>query len=236
MMMDDKDKRYWYKYPRPAVTTDSVIFGFDGIGLNVLLIKRGIEPFKGRWAFPGGFMNMGETAEECARRELREETGVENVYMEQLQAFSRVDRDPRERVVTIAFYALVRPSDYEVIGGDDADEARWFHTNDMPELAFDHDDIFKVALERLRWKVHFEPIGFHLLDEKFTMGDLQRLYESILGERFDRRNFQKKMMSTTILNQLDERKEGTPYRAPQLYEFDEDRYEKLREEGTRLDF
>jgi 8-oxo-dGTP diphosphatase len=235
-MEKEEVNKYSYKYPRPALTTDCVIFGFDGIGLNVLLIQRGIEPFKGQWAFPGGFMNMTETAEECARRELREETGVKDVYMEQLQAFSSVGRDPRGRVVTIAFYALVRPYDYEVIGGDDAADARWFHVEEMPQLAFDHEEIFKIAWERLKWKIRFEPIGFRLLDEKFTMGDLQRLYEAILQQRFDRRNFQKKMISTNVLTQLPERREGTPYRAPQLYTFNEDGYETMKEEGARFDF
>ena len=141
-----EDKRFCYRYPHPAVTTDNVIFGFDGEALNVLLIQRGMEPHKGRWAFPGGFLNMDETAEEGAARELKEETDVEDVYLEQLQAFSTVDRDPRERVITIAYYALVRQKDYHVIGADDAADARWFKLKELPPLAFDHEYLIEMAL------------------------------------------------------------------------------------------
>lgn len=188
---------YTYDYPRPAVTTDCVVFGFNGRELQVLLIERGNEPFKGSWAFPGGFMNMDETAEQCALRELQEETGLIINMIKQLGAFSDVQRDPRGRVVSIAFYALVRPS--EVVGGDDASEARWFTLDDVPRLAFDHDYILRKALQQLRKDIHFEPIGFGLLNKNFTMSELQRLYESILGVRFDRRNFEKKMLQTGIL-------------------------------------
>jgi len=194
--MDDKNV-YTYKYPHPAVTTDCVVFGFDGRELKVLLIQRGIEPYKGMWAFPGGFMRMDESAEECARRELKEETGLELQYIKQLGAFSGVNRDPRERVVTIAFYALARRID--VHGGDDASAAQWFTIDEVPQLAFDHDYILRQAMKRIREDIHFEPVGFGLLDEEFTIADLQRLYESILGVHFDRRNFYKKMLQTGIL-------------------------------------
>lgn len=234
--MENNEKKYCYKYPRPAVTTDCVVFGFDGSGLSVLLVERGREPFKGEWAFPGGFLKMDETAEEGAARELHEETGVKDIFIEQLQAFSKVDRDPRERVVTIAFYALVRQSDYHVIGGDDAAKAQWFPMSDVPTLAFDHDRILRVAEEHLRMKIHFEPIGFHLLDEKFTMQQLQCIYESILGVHFDRRNFRKKMLALGYINQLDERVKGTAYRQPLLYSFDERRYNEVKKTGIRLEF
>ncbi len=189
-------KKYSYRYPHPAVTTDCVIFGFDGSKLNVLLVERGIEPFKGSWALPGGFMRIDETAEECAARELKEETGLEPSYMEQLSAFSRVNRDPRERVVTIAFFALVRTSN--VVGGDDAADARWWNIDKLPSLAFDHADILEHALKVLREKVRVEPISFQLLDEEFTMPELQSIYEAILGVNFDRRNFSKKVLSLGI--------------------------------------
>lgn len=234
--MEEVEKKYCYKYPRPAVTTDCVVFGFDGSGLSVLLVERGLEPFKGQWALPGGFLKMDETAEQGAARELHEETGVKDIFIEQLQAFSDVNRDPRERVVTIAFYALVRQSDYEVIGGDDAAKAQWFPMSDVPHLAFDHDRILRVAEEHLRMKIHFEPIGFHLLDKKFTMQQLQCIYESILGTHFDRRNFRKKMLSLGYINQLEERVEGTAYRQPYLYSFDEKRYNAVKKIGIRLEF
>lgn len=193
---------YTYKYPHPAVSTDCVVFGFDGYEIKVLLIERGIEPYKGMMAFPGGFMRIDETAEECAIRELKEETGLEISNIKQLGAFSGVNRDPRERVVTIAFYALAKQS--EVIGGDDAAAAQWVSINDVPPLAFDHDYILRQAMQRIRRDIHFEPIGFGLLNEEFTIAELQRLYEAILGIRFDRRNFYKKIMQTGILQDANE--------------------------------
>ncbi len=193
---------YEYRYPHPAVTTDCVVFGFDGRELKVLLIERGLEPYKGMWAFPGGFMRIDETAEQCAIRELKEETGMVLTQVRQLGAFSGVHRDPRERVVTIAFYALARQS--EVIGGDDAAHARWWPIKEIPQLAFDHDYILRRAMERIRQDIHFEPVGFGLMEEEFTIADLQRLYESILGVHFDRRNFYRKMMQTGILQEVEE--------------------------------
>ena len=149
----EKKSSYTYKNPHPSVTTDCVIFGFDGKDLNILLVERGLEPFKGSWALPGGFLKMDETVEECAKRELMEETNVSNVFLEQFHTFSAVDRDPRERVITIAFYALVKPSDYEVIGGDDAAQAEWFNQNELPPLAFDHEDVINMAKDCLKEKL-----------------------------------------------------------------------------------
>ena len=193
---------YTYHYPHPAVATDCVVFGFDGKELNILLIERGLNPYKGMWAFPGGFMKIDETAEACARRELYEETGLDIQVMKQLGAFSSVQRDPRERVVSIAFYVLVQPS--EVSGGDDARQARWFPIDEAPPLAFDHDYILRKALQQLRKDIYFEPIGFELLGDAFTMSELQRLYEAILGVHFDRRNFERKMLQTGILQAADD--------------------------------
>ncbi len=193
---------YQYKYEHPAVTTDCVIFTYEDWKLKVLLVKRGGEPYKGEWALPGGFLRSDETAKEGALRELREETGLEAAAIGELGVFSDPGRDPRERVITIAFYALVKPS--EVQGGDDADEAAWFPIDELPQLAFDHADIIHVALERIKRDIHFEPIGFDLLDEEFTIPDLQRLYEIILGVKFDRRNFQRKILSSGILEEAEE--------------------------------
>lgn len=203
-----EELKYSYKYPHPAVTTDCVVFGFDGRNLNILLIERGGEPFKGCWAFPGGFMNIDETAEQGAMRELCEETGLKLSYLKQFGTFTAVNRDPRERVITIAFYALARKSD--VHGGDDAAKAQWFPLEDVPQLAFDHDYILRKATEQLKKDIHFEPIGFDLLDEQFTMPELQRLYESILGVHFDRRNFYKKMLQTGILEEVDSEDNANP--------------------------
>ena len=229
-----EEKKYCYKYPHPAVTTDCVIFGFDGSELQVLLIERGIEPFKGKWAFPGGFLNMDETAGEGAMRELKEETGLENAYIEQFNTYSEPGRDPRERVITIAHYALVRIQ--EVKGGDDAAKAQWFPIDEVPQLAFDHDKILRDAMRKLRERIHFEPIGFELLPEKFTMRELQILYESILGVKFDRRNFAKKMMHYELLNQLDETVRPTAKQDALLYSFNKDNYELFKKKGFQLEF
>ena len=229
-----EENKYCYKYPHPAVTTDCVIFGFDGERLQLLLVERGIEPFKGRWAFPGGFLKMDETAEEGALRELKEETGLEGAYMEQFHTFSAPERDPRERVITIAYYALVKIQ--EVKGGDDAASARWFPLDEIPSLAFDHDYILRMATQRLREQIHFQPIGFELLPEKFTIKELQLLYEAILGINFDRRNFAKKMFHLEILTDLEETIWPTPKREAKLYKFNADKYDELKRKGFRLEF
>jgi 8-oxo-dGTP diphosphatase len=231
---DMEEQMYCYRYPHPAVTTDCVIFGFDGERLQVLLVERGIEPFKGRWAFPGGFIKMDETAEEGALRELKEETGMENAFIQQFHTFSNPLRDPRERVITIAFYALVRIQ--EVKGGDDAASARWFPLDEIPALAFDHDHMLRMATQRLRQEIHFHPIGFELLPEKFTLRELQSLYEAILGITFDRRNFAKKMLHLEILNELDETVWPTPKREAKLFSFNAGKYEELKRKGFRMEF
>lgn len=188
---------YSYEYPRPALTADAMVLTFNGRALEILLIQRGIEPYKGSWALPGGFMKMDETIEQCTARELKEETSLKDVYLQQFGCFSTVNRDPRGRVVTVASYALVRKS--EVRGGDDAMDARWFEIDNLPELAFDHHIIIEKGLERLREDIHFRPVGFQMLEETFTMTELQHIYEAILNKSFDRRNFAKKMLTTQIV-------------------------------------
>ena len=232
--IDMEELKYHYKYPRPCVTTDCVVFGFDGAKLNVLLIERGIEPYKGCWAFPGGFLNMDETALQGAKRELYEETGLKNAYIHQFHAFTEVNRDPRDRVITIAYYALVRIS--EVKAGDDAAKAEWFPLDKVPSLAFDHDKVLRVATQELRRQIHFEPIGFELLPEKFTMTQLQRLYEAILNVKFDRRNFCNKMLKIGILTQLDETLPMSNKKEAFLYKFNPDSYNEMKERGFRLEF
>ena len=232
--MNMEEKKYCYKYPHPAVTTDCVIFGFDGEELKVLLIERGITPYKGHWAFPGGFLNPNETAEEGARRELREETGLDSAHIEQLRTYSTPDRDPRERVITIAYIALVRIQD--VRGGDDAADAGWFPVENVPPLAFDHGEILRDALRRLRERIYFYPLGYELLPEKFTLKELQTLYEAVLGVQFDRRNFAKKMQRLDILTQLDETVWPTPKREAKLYSFNIEKYNELKKRGFKIEF
>jgi len=231
----EKEKKYCYRYPHPSVTTDCVIFGYDvREGLSVLLVQRGIEPYKDRWAIPGGFLRMDEDAETGARRELKEETGFESKVVEQFGCFSDVDRDPRERVITIAFFALAPKM--EVKGGDDAAAAHWFPISDIPSLAFDHDMILRVALKRLKEKIHFEPIGFELLPEVFTMPQLQDLYESILEVKFDRRNFASKMIKLGILTEVGSRPKNAGSRIPIKYSFNLENYQEMKSKGFRLEF
>ena len=225
---------YTYDYPRPAVTTDCVIFGYDGKELKVLLIERGIEPFKGCWAFPGGFLNMDEDALAGARRELKEETGLEDAFIEQFHTFSEPGRDPRGRVITIAHYALVKIQ--EVEGGDDASQARWFPIGEVPPLAFDHDRILRMAMSRLKERIHFEPVGFELLPDVFTMPQLQNLYEAILEVHFDRRNFASKMLKLGILEDTGDRPAGASSRIPVSYRFNKEKYNELKAKGFRLEF
>ena len=224
-----------YAYPHPAVTTDCVIFGYDvSDGLSVLLVQRGLDPYRGRWAFPGGFMKIDEDADTGALRELVEETGLRPGTVEQFGTFTQVDRDPRERVITIAYYALVRKADVQ--GGDDAAQARWFPVGQVPPLAFDHDRILRVALGKLKEKIHFEPIGFELLPEVFTMPQLQALYESILEVRFDRRNFAAKIGKLGLLDEVGDRPAGTATRIPVRYSFNREKYREMKGKGFRLEF
>ena len=226
---------YTYQYPHPAVTTDCVIFGYDlREGLSVLLIQRGIDPFKGQWAFPGGFLRMDEDADTCARRELLEEAGFKAASFIQFGTFSDVNRDPRERVITIAYMALVRKGDVQ--GGDDAADARWFPVTAVPPLAFDHDRILRIALERLKEQIHFHPVGFELLPEVFTLSQLQALYEAILGVRFDRRNFAAKMQKLGLLQPTGDRPADAARRIPQTFRFNIQKYEELKRSGFRLEF
>ena len=226
--------KYSYKYPHPSVTTDCVIFGFDGVKLKVLLVERGMAPYKGRWAFPGGFLNMDESAEEGALRELKEETGLEGAYIRQFHTFSAPQRDPRERVITIAYYALVRMQ--EVKGGDDASDARWFALDEVPPLAFDHDQILRKAEKTLRQQIHFESVGFELLPEKFTIKQLQNLYEAILDMRFDRRNFYNKMRRLGMLELTGDTANPSQRKEANLFSFNAEKYAELKSKGFQLEF
>lgn len=228
-------KEYKYKYPRPALTTDCIIFGFDEVELKVLLIERGIEPYKGQWAFPGGFVQMDETTEEGAKRELFEETGLKNVFIEQLFTFSDVDRDPRGRVVSVAYYALVNLKEHKAVAGDDAAKAKWFSVKKVPSLAFDHEKIFRMAMYRLKGKIRYQPIGFELLPEKFTLTDLQHLYELTLEIKLDKRNFRKKILKMDLLIELDEKQENVAHKAAKFHKFNKTKYEQLRTKGFNFE-
>lgn len=239
-----KKGQYTYEYPHPAVTADCVVFGYDGKELRVLLIKRGAEKearttaYVGEWALPGGFLDVEQdkTIAHTAQRELKEETGLKLGIKDFKEAatFSDIKRDPRERVITIAHYALVKLS--EVQADTDADKADWFSLSNIPHLAFDHDKILRVAFSRMKQDIHFEPVGFELLPEVFTLPQLQHLYESILEVKFDRRNFANKMKHFGMLSEvsIDTPRHGT--RTPIKYRFNKENYERLKSNGFQLEF
>lgn len=224
-----------YEFPRAALTVDCVVFGLDCEDLKVLLIRRDLPPFEGCWALPGGFVHIDETLEDAALRELQEETGLEKVYLEQLCTIGDLDRDPRERVVTIAYYALVKLSDHRVRAATDAREAAWFLLDELPHLAFDHAKILDLAHERLRGKIRYQPIGFELLPNKFTLRQLQNLYEVILDRPLDKRNFRKKILAMDILIELDEFETDVAHRAARLYRFDRGKYRRLTRQGFHFE-
>ena len=239
-----KKGQYTYEYPHPAVTADCVVFGYDGKELRVLLIKRGAEKeasttaYVGEWALPGGFLDVEQdkTIAHTAQRELKEETGLTLGIKDFKEAatFSDIKRDPRERVITIAHYALVKLS--EVQADTDADKADWFSLSNIPHLAFDHDKILRVAFSRMKQDIHFEPVGFEMLPEVFTLPQLQHLYESILEVKFDRRNFANKMKHFGMLSEvsIDTPRHGT--RTPIKYRFNKENYERLKSNGFQLEF
>ena len=220
-----------YQYPRAALTVDCVVFGLDHSELKVLLIERGLEPFKGKWALPGGFVRVDETVDDAARRELAEEAGLKGVFLEQLYTFGTVNRDPRERVVSVAYYVLVKMAAHDTQAATDAADARWFPISKVPRLAFDHAEILATALVRLKAKVRYQPIGFELLPPKFTLSQLQHLYEAVLATSLDKRNFRKKVLSFGLLVPLKETQMTGRHRPAQLFRFDAEEYEKLKKKG-----
>lgn len=213
---------YTYEHPRPALTVDVIIFSLRDNRLQVLLVQRGEPPYRGMWALPGGFVHMDESLEDAALRELREETGLQEPYLEQLYTYGNPNRDPRGRVVTVAYFALiaadapVRPE-----GGEDAAQAAWFPLNELPSLAFDHGEIIAYALRRLRYKLEYTAAGFELLPGEFTLTEIQQTYEMILGEKLDKRNFRRRILEAGVI-------EPTPYmragegRPARLYRYRDD--------------
>jgi 8-oxo-dGTP diphosphatase len=227
---------YTYEYSRPNLAVDCVVFGLDQPNnLKIMLIRRNLPPFKDQWALPGGFVHIDESVDAAARRELQEETGLQEVFLEQLYTFGSVDRDPRERVVTVAYYALVNLKEHSIQAATDASEAAWFPISHLPPLAFDHDEIIAMAIARLKGKVRYEPIGFELLPKKFTLPQLQTLYETVLGTPLDKRNFRKKILKMGLLIELDETQTDVAHRAARLYQFDESTYRQLKEKGFNFE-
>lgn len=213
------------------LTVDAVVFGYEDGKVSVLLIKRKFAPFRGKWALPGGFVQAEESLEEAVERELFEETGVKVDYLEQLYTFGNTKRDPRGRVVSIAYFVLIKPNAYRINASTDAEVAQWFDINEIPPLSFDHEDILERAITRLQGKITYEPIGFELLDKKFPFSDLEKLYSTLLGRPVDRRNFRKKIISLNVLDELDEKVSKGSGRPANLFQFNKKRYFQLKKEG-----
>jgi 8-oxo-dGTP diphosphatase len=218
------------------VAVDVVIFMIRSGRLEVLLVKRGIPPFEGRWAIPGGFVLKGESLDEAARRELSEETGVSDVYLEQLYTFGEPKRDPRGRVISVCYFALLPSGQTVTKAGSDAAAVDWFDAYKPPELAFDHKSILDYALLRLRYKLEWTTVGFKLLPKKFTLTELQRVYEAILGKALDKRNFRRKVSLLGVLEALDEHRQDGIQRPAQLFSFSARRFERLKDKGILFPF
>ncbi|MBL7802960.1 MAG: NUDIX hydrolase [Saprospiraceae bacterium] len=216
---------------KSAFSVDNVIFGFDGGDLKVLLIQRGAAPFKGKWALPGDLVYPNENLETAAERVLEQLTGLRGVYLEQVKAFGAVNRHPLGRVITIAYYSLIKISDYTVTPASFAQSARWHSMSEVGELAFDHNEILDTCLAQLQTKVRNAPVGFELLPPKFTLTELQQLYEAILVTKLDKRNFRKKILTMGLLLDLNELQENVAHRPARLYQFDKEKYERFVAEG-----
>ncbi|MBN2279142.1 MAG: NUDIX hydrolase [Candidatus Marinimicrobia bacterium] len=217
------------------ISIDCVIFGFENYELEILLIKRGIDPFTGEWALPGGFILKEEELDAGARRILYETTGVKNIFMEQIAAFGGLHRYPERRVFTVGYFALIAPENYDLHPGIDTKDVQWVKMHEIQELPFDHNQIVSQALKKLRARVRTKPIGFELLPEKFTLPQLQILYEEILGKKIDKRNFRKKIQKMDLLEKLEEKENSNVGRSAYLYKFDQEAYNKFKELGFIFD-
>ena len=206
-----------YEFPHPAVTTDIVVFSIREGQLNVLLIKRKVAPFKGKWALPGGFVRLNESLDECAARELLEETGVKGAFLEQLYSFGAPKRDPRERVITVGYYALIPSDKIDLNPTTDAEEAAWFPIESLPPLSFDHEDILDLARDRLKSKLEYSNIVFQFLPKEFTLSEVQMIYEIVLGNPVDKRNFRKWLDAHVSLQDTGKKRRGGAHRPAKLY-------------------
>lgn len=223
------------EYFKSAFTVDNVIFGFDEGDLKVLLIKRGEEPYQGKWGLPGYFVYPNEDLDTAAKRVLEELTGLRNVFLEQVKTFGTVNRHPFGRVITVAYFSLIKISHYTLQPSSIARKAKWHSVAEVKDLAFDHNDILNACFNRLKWLVRSRPVGFELLPPKFTLTELQHLYEAILETTLDKRNFRKKILTMDLLVDLDETQEGVAHRPARLYKFDRSRYEQLLAEGLSFE-
>jgi len=208
---------YSYEHPHPAVTADIVVFTIRDDQLELLLIRRAQAPYKGKWALPGGFVDIDEGLDEAASRELKEETGVSDVYLEQLYTFGKPKRDPRERVITVAYYALIPSDKMQLQAATDAEAVGWFGMNELPKLAFDHADIVSMAHQRLASKLDYSTLAFQFLPESFTLHELQNIYEIICQEELDKRNFRKWVLGLGQIEETGGKRTGGAHRPAKLY-------------------
>jgi len=214
-----------------ALSIDCLLFGFKDGRLDILLVKHAKGISKGKWALPGGWIQYNESIDEAAKRLLQSLTGISNIYLEQLKAFGDVLRYPSKRVVTLAYYTLVNEEHYSLIPGFTASDAKWFSIHEVPALPYDHQDILNFGFQHLKQKVRHEPIGFNLLPRKFTLLQLQELYEAVLETKLDKSNFRRKLLKMDLLKQSDEKQQDVSHRAAGLYQFDKKIYAQLKEKG-----
>ncbi len=220
---------------KSAFSVDNVIFGFNGSDIGVLLIRRSEEPFKNKWALPGDLVYPTEDLDEAAGRVLHQLTGISQVFLEQVYTFGSVDRHPRGRVITVAYYSLINVRNFSISASSFASEVKWHKIQELHDLAFDHQKILEACFQRLKQKVRSVPIGFELLPAKFTLSELRQLYEAILEQNLDKRNFRKKILSMDLLIDSKEIQEGVAHRPAKLYSFDKRRYESLKAKGFNFD-
>jgi 8-oxo-dGTP diphosphatase len=231
-----KMKKFYKTYPKILVAVDSIIFGFNenDLELKLLLLKRKFEPAKGEWSLMGGFVNPDESLDDAAKRIVLQLTGLEDVYMEQLYAFGDPERDPGGRIISVAYFSLIKIKEYdrELVKEHGAS---WVPLSELPNLIFDHDDMLEKALRKLRIRARTQPIGFELLPEKFTIPQLQRLYEAIYQKPFDKRNFRRKVLAMGLLDKLDEKEKETSKKGAYYYQFNTEKYEELLQKGFNFE-
>lgn len=214
-----------------ALSIDCLIFGFKKGELDILLVQHGEGISKGKWALPGGWIQYDESVDESAYRLLKDLTGLSKIYLEQIKVFGEVERYPQKRVITIAYFAMVKPDDYELHAGFTASDAKWFKISEVPRLPYDHAQILRYGLKHLQHKVKHEPVGFNLLPKKFTLHQLQEVYEAVLGHKLDKPNFRRKLFNMNLLVACKEKQKDVSHRAANLYRFDKKIYDRLREKG-----
>jgi 8-oxo-dGTP diphosphatase len=218
-----------------GLSVDCVVFGYNKGKIQVLLIERNAEPFKGSWALPGDLVSLDLDLKDAASSVLKSLTGLDSVFLEQFRTFGKANRHPAGRVTTVGYYALINSENYHPIASSWAKSTDWFDINNLPELAFDHQAILEYGIETLKRRVRYRPIGFELLPEKFTLKELQDLYEALLGYKLDKPNFRKKILSMDLLIRLNESQENAAHRPAKLFMFDDTRYENLKREGFNFE-